>query len=207
MPGQSSRLQKAKLSHVQNNKFLHSLCFEDNCMETCSSWLLYLCNSWESMSNLPCFLSVQHSKSLSHTLKSFPTWTIKRPCCSSEYFLMELLAHLILSRIELFVDTVVFLFCLMEWDMFSLLRIDFLYISIHIYMCNYTYLYSIGVCMHIYICCITKYLQDNIVMEEFKVYMCLHKVYTCIPICTVNVCHLSYLYVCMWLLIYSFLFI
>lgn len=51
--------------------------------------------------------------------------------------------------------------------------------------------------MHIYICCITKYLQDNIVMEEFKVYMCLHKVYTYIPICTVNVCHLSYLYVCM----------
>lgn len=35
--------------------------------------------------------------------------------------------------------------------MFSLLRIDFLYISIHIYMCNYTYLYNIGVCMHIYL--------------------------------------------------------
>lgn len=141
MPGQNSRLQKAKLSHVQNDKLLHSLSFEDNCVETCSSWLLYLCNSWETMSNLLFFLSGQHSKSLSHTLKSFPTWTIKTLCCSSEYFLMGLLLYFKFSRIELFRDNVApcFVFYVMSHVLiitcrFPVLKCTHIYVIIHTYI-------------------------------------------------------------------------
>lgn len=63
-----------------------------------------------------------------------------------------LLAYFKFSRIELFRDTVAFCFVFYGMSHVFIITCRFpVYLSIHIYICNNTYLYNIGVCVYIYL--------------------------------------------------------